>query len=324
MTRPNKPALSHGESIRYFSVDVAGNAETPHSSTAAQVDTQAPVTTDDVSAASKSSAVTVTLSATDSGGSGVDETYYTIGTTPTQPTTSSTVYDPARKPTLSNGQKIRYFSLDQVGNAETDKTSLAAAVSSPQPATAPAAAAPGPAAVLCGRPIVLTDVTLRGSRVRVGGVARVEYRGQPVIITVDERIVARTTVATDGTFRTTAKRTATSERLRYQAWVQHKRSAALKASRLLIIDSRTLTAGGQRIRGHLVGRRHAGRAIAVDRLLGCSAASTRRIMLVRTGALGRFTVTLPTPNAAAKIAVYHLRTVTRVKTYTLPIVVRTQ
>jgi hypothetical protein len=162
----NKPTLGHAESIRYFSVDVAGNEEPTRQSAAAQVDTQAPTTNDDVAAAPQSSPVTVTLSATDSGGSGLDKTYYTIGETPAAPTTSSSLYDPANKPALDNGQRIRYFSTDRAGNTEAARTSLAAAATAPP--------APGAAAVLCGKPIVLTDVTLRGRNVRLGGVTRVQ------------------------------------------------------------------------------------------------------------------------------------------------------
>jgi hypothetical protein len=319
----DKPTLDDGQRIRYFSVDVAGNAETPHSSAVARVDTQSPTTTDDVPAAAQSSAFRVSLSASDSGGSGLGRTYYTVGANPAVPTTSSAVYDAANKPSLSDGERISYFSTDRVGNTEAARTSLAAAVSSPPPDPGPAAPAPEAAAVLCGKPIVLTDVTLRGGRVRLGGVTRAEYAGQPVIISGGGGIVARTVAAADGTFRTTAERSARSERLRYRARVQGERSAALKATRLLVIDRQVSTAGGQRIRGHLVGRRRAGRAIGVDRLLGCSSASTRRSMLVRTGARGRFTVVLPNPSATAKIAVYRLRTLTGATTYTLPVVVRT-
>ena len=39
-----KPVLTDGQRIRYFSVDVAGNPETPHSSSVAKVDTSKPTT----------------------------------------------------------------------------------------------------------------------------------------------------------------------------------------------------------------------------------------------------------------------------------------
>src|SRR5205807_2380188 len=80
-------------------------------------DTVAPTTTDDVPAAYVNHNVTVTLSASDTGGSGVDKTYYT--TDGSTPTTSSSVYSPSSKPELSSdGQIIKYFSTDKAGNAE--------------------------------------------------------------------------------------------------------------------------------------------------------------------------------------------------------------
>ena len=83
----------------------------------------------------RKSNVTVTLTATDTGGSGVDKTYYTIGSNPPEPTTASAVYDPANKPVLTNGQRIRYFSVDGAGNAEQPKLSEAAAVDLIPPTT---------------------------------------------------------------------------------------------------------------------------------------------------------------------------------------------
>jgi len=126
-----KPILGNGQMIRYFSVDIYGNAETPHSSPRAHVDTRAPATTDDVLSGGSSTRLTVTLSPDDAGGSGIDQTYYTIGSSPAQPTSASAVYDAAHKPTLGDGQRIRYFSTDRVGHAETAHSSLAAHVAAP-------------------------------------------------------------------------------------------------------------------------------------------------------------------------------------------------
>src|SRR5918912_3678443 len=81
-----KPALGDGERIRYFSVDRAGNAEADHESAAAKVDEDAPATTDDVPSGWKHAPVAVTLAASDSGGSGLERTYYTTGIDPAQPT----------------------------------------------------------------------------------------------------------------------------------------------------------------------------------------------------------------------------------------------
>ena len=121
----NKPTLGDGEKIRYFSVDMVGNVGPEQTSGAAKVDTAPPTTADDVGDQVYPSAVTVTLTADDGAGSGVAKTYFTKGVTPAEPTTASEVYDPANKPTLGNGESIRYFSVDQVGNAEASKTSRA-------------------------------------------------------------------------------------------------------------------------------------------------------------------------------------------------------
>jgi hypothetical protein len=70
------------------------------------------------------SSITVTLTATDTGGSGIDRTYYT--TDGSEPTTASPVYNPASKPVLSSdGQVISYFSVDKAGNAETTHSATA-------------------------------------------------------------------------------------------------------------------------------------------------------------------------------------------------------
>jgi hypothetical protein len=118
----SKPTLTNGQTLKYFSVDNAGNAETVKTSAAAQIDTVAPVTTDDVPNGPSIAPFVVTLNVTDAD-SGVAATYYT--TDGSNPTTASPVYNAASKPTLTNGQEIKYFSVDNAGNSETVKTSLA-------------------------------------------------------------------------------------------------------------------------------------------------------------------------------------------------------
>ncbi len=145
----DKPVLAGGEAIRYFSVDEAGNAETPRTSAAAQVDTDAPETAADVPSGYRAGPVTVTLTATDAG-SGVAATYYTTGAAPATPTTASAVYDEGAKPVLADGEKISFFSVDAVGNAGTPVTSTAAKVDMVAPVTAddvPAGEQPGSVSV---------------------------------------------------------------------------------------------------------------------------------------------------------------------------------
>ncbi len=47
------------------------------------------------------------------------------------PTTASAVYDPQSKPLLTNGEKISYFSVDAIGNAEAPKTSRPVRIAEP-------------------------------------------------------------------------------------------------------------------------------------------------------------------------------------------------
>jgi Ca2+-binding RTX toxin-like protein len=142
----NKPVLTNGQEIKYFSVDLAGNAEAVKTSAVARVDQAAPVTTDDVPADPQAGAVTVTLMATDAG-SGVAATYYTTGVNPPTPTTASSQYNPASKPSLVAGQQIRYLSVDNVGNVEVAKSSPVLQAATP----APPAPAPAPRQVLSSK-----------------------------------------------------------------------------------------------------------------------------------------------------------------------------
>ncbi|MEA2316697.1 MAG: large repetitive protein [Solirubrobacteraceae bacterium] len=137
-----KPVLTTGQTIRYASVDNVGNVEAVHAA-AAKVDKTAPVTTDSVTAATQPAAQPVTLTATDAG-SGVAATWYTTdGSDPTVATNAARRrYDPAAKPTLANGQKITYYSIDALGNAEAKKVSAIASVKAPVTTTTPVATRP--------------------------------------------------------------------------------------------------------------------------------------------------------------------------------------
>ncbi len=81
-------------------------------------DTTAPVTTASPDGGTYHESFTVTLSCSDSGGSGCSNTYYTVnGTTPT---TSSSVYSSAI--TVSSNTTLKFFSVDAYGNAEDVNT----------------------------------------------------------------------------------------------------------------------------------------------------------------------------------------------------------
>ncbi len=126
------------QTISYWSVDKAGNVETTHTTSALKIDTVAPVTTITLNPASpngsggwyKGTSPTFTLSATDTGGSGVTTTYYEIdgGT--------QTVY-PGSAVTIPNGsaQTISYWSVDNAGNIETVHTTAGLKIDTVAPAT---------------------------------------------------------------------------------------------------------------------------------------------------------------------------------------------
>ena len=111
--------------VSYLSVDNANNAETPKSQLIT-VDATAPTTTVSCNGAACSAgtyagAVQVSLTATDNvGGSGVKGTYYT--TDGSTPTTASTPY--IAPFTVAATSTVKYFSVDNAGNAEGPKSQL--------------------------------------------------------------------------------------------------------------------------------------------------------------------------------------------------------
>ncbi|HEX4525868.1 MAG TPA: chitobiase/beta-hexosaminidase C-terminal domain-containing protein [Gaiellaceae bacterium] len=134
-TDGSTPSLNHGTvygggfsvgsatTVKYRAFDNAGNAEAVHSQPV-QFDTIAPATTlkcNGTTCAGSwyTTAVSVTLTATDSGGSGVNEIVYTTdGSDPTASngTTYSGVF------TLGTTTNLRYRAIDNAGNLETVKS----------------------------------------------------------------------------------------------------------------------------------------------------------------------------------------------------------
>jgi peptidoglycan/xylan/chitin deacetylase (PgdA/CDA1 family) len=117
--------LSATTTVKYRAFDNAGNAEAVNSKLI-QIDTAAPVSTiacngSACSSGFYTSAVSVTLSATDSGGSGVASIRYTTdGSTPSQ--SNGSVYGGAFSVTTTTTVKYRAF--DNVGNAEPVNSKL--------------------------------------------------------------------------------------------------------------------------------------------------------------------------------------------------------
>jgi peptidoglycan/xylan/chitin deacetylase (PgdA/CDA1 family) len=117
-------AVAATATVKFFSVDAAGNAE-PVNSQRIQVDTTAPTTTISCNGGTcgtgwYNAAVTVTLSATDTGGSGVNATTYT--TDGTNPATSPTATLYTGPFTVSQSATVKYYSTDMAGNSEAVKS----------------------------------------------------------------------------------------------------------------------------------------------------------------------------------------------------------
>ncbi len=113
--------------VKFFSVDSAGNTEQVNSQ-AVQIDTAAPTTTISCNGSAcstgwyKTTPVTLALSATDTGGSGVQTTVYT--TDGSNPQTSSTAIQYTGPFTVSQNTTVKYYSTDLAGNLESVKSQL--------------------------------------------------------------------------------------------------------------------------------------------------------------------------------------------------------
>ncbi len=103
--------------LEFWSVDAAGNVETPHAVVTFLVDDVAPATSSDV-ATSYANSATISLTATDNaGGSGVSATYYSIDGG--AETTGTTVYV-----TQAGSHTLEFWSVDVAGNAESPRNSV--------------------------------------------------------------------------------------------------------------------------------------------------------------------------------------------------------
>lgn len=137
-------------------------------------DTLPPTTVDDVGQSGNTYPGPVKLSAADQG-YGVDKTYFTVGEIPAEPTRTSAVYDAAAPPVLAAGEKISYFSVDKYGNAEDVKTSNAAPVPPPDPATPET-----------GANTVVNAASKEPARIRPARSSLVVHRGRVGIVLICE------------------------------------------------------------------------------------------------------------------------------------------
>jgi predicted CxxxxCH...CXXCH cytochrome family protein len=104
----------------YYSVDNANNTETTHVSNSFRIDTVAPVTTNNAVAGTYTGPQTFTLTANDTGGSGVASTWYKLdGAASFSAGTSVAVAAPLSG---SASHTITWYSIDVAGNQEGTKT----------------------------------------------------------------------------------------------------------------------------------------------------------------------------------------------------------
>lgn len=135
-------------------------------------DTYAPVSTDNVPATLQKS-VTVTLTGVDTGISGLDKIYYT--TDGSTPTTSSAVYDANAKPSLADGESIKYFAVDKAGNSESVNTSIAAQVDSIPPVAPTLVSGPS-------NPSTDTSASIAFAGLEMGGSNACSLDGAPTVV----------------------------------------------------------------------------------------------------------------------------------------------
>jgi hypothetical protein len=186
------------------------------------------------------------------------------------------------------------------------------------------------------RRLILIDVLIHGGHVALLGAADKSLVGRKVRITflAGHKQVASAVVGTDGFFATTAplpaRRLRFTNKARYQASIGAGRSASLKLTRRMVIESISSRAGKVIIHGRVIRPLAVPIApILIQRRVSCS--STVTVKAIKPRRSGIFTATLPAP-PRSQAAVY--RAGTRVRgsvrsrraypTFTLPRVVVVQ
>ena len=115
--------------VTYWSTDAAGNEEA-HKTLTPQIDTQAPSATDDIAAGWQTGAQTVTVTATDTGGSGVAQLVCTVdGTDQSLPPAGGSF-----KVTADGEHTVSYYAVDAAGN-QSDTVSRTLAIDNQAPVT---------------------------------------------------------------------------------------------------------------------------------------------------------------------------------------------
>lgn len=177
--------------------------------------------------------------------------------------------------------------------------------------------AKGPEIVLCGQDIVLVDVIGGGSKVKVGGVTLLKYKGQTVTIRAGGKKVGTAKVSAKGGFATTVALPKKSLRktIKYQATVGKKKSRALRLERKLLITKRS----GLTVSGRITAPKSVRpKTVTFYQQLTC--VKRKVFATAKVSKSGTFKVKLAGPVAPEPYGLFRVSAkLKRGKTYTLPI-----
>jgi hypothetical protein len=122
--------------VRYYSTDNVGNTETVKTSNLVKIDKNSPYTTDNAPSAWQAQDVNVTLTPSDSSGSGISSTKYCVDTAGTcNPTSTGTTVSVTCAADSACQKYVRYYSTDSSGNAEPIRTSALVKIDKEKPTT---------------------------------------------------------------------------------------------------------------------------------------------------------------------------------------------
>lgn len=271
---------------------------------------RSPVAEDQALTVAQGGSVPITLAATDEDG---DALTYAIADRPRHGSLTGT------GSALTYTPDAAFSGLDTFGFTVEDATSAPAEARvtiTVTPATTPGP--PDPSSPTTGSglgdcpagELTLVNVRRIGRRVRLTGLAERTLAGAPVSIVEGGLVVARTVIASDGTFKVRAALPARrgGRVLRYQARIGVLRSRNLRLQRRMVTTSAGLSGGRVVIRGRVVNAGKPRRRAIVElvaRERGCGK-TERRIGRARLRRDGRFTVSAR-PLQGVDVAVYRVR-----------------
>ena len=274
---------------------------------------RSPVAADQSLTVAQGGSLPITLAATDEDG---DPLTYAVADSPLHGTLTGTGAD------LTYAPQPGFSGLDTFGFTATDSESAPGearititVTPAPAPGRPPGTQPPAPTtgSGLGDCPVgelTLVNVRRIGQRVRLNGLAERTLAGAPVSIIEGGLVVARTTIAADGTFKVRA--TLPAQRggrvLRYQARIGPLKSRNLRLKRRMVTTSAWLSRGRIVLRGRIVNAARAVRRRPVVELFarerGCGK-TYRRVGRARIRRNGRFSVSAR-PLAGVDVAVYRV------------------